>query len=262
MSLKALQHNWHIFGKLDPLWAILTLPNKQGGKWQLDEFFATGQQEIERVMQEAKDLNIAINHNRALDFGCGVGRLTQALANYFEEVHGVDIAPSMIEMAKQYNRCGEQCQYHLNAQADLKLFSDNFFDVIYSNITLQHMPTEYSIKYIEEFVRILTLDGVAVFQIPSEPTPKTNEILTNSVSDNSLRTWIKQLIPIKILDIYRQLRYGKDVSKRATMEMYGIHTEELVKLLESKGIAIIQIKPDPSAGKGWSSFQYWIQKKP
>ena len=39
MDLKELQKHWHQFGKQDPMWAILTWPDKKGNKWSVDEFF-------------------------------------------------------------------------------------------------------------------------------------------------------------------------------------------------------------------------------
>ena len=40
----------------------------------------------------------------ALDFGCGAGRLSRALAAHFEHVVGVDVSASMIETARALNR--------------------------------------------------------------------------------------------------------------------------------------------------------------
>ena len=105
MNIKRLRRHWDALGKSDPLWANLTNDDKRGGKWDADEFFLTGEQEIEEVMDFVGSLSVTFEHGRALDFGCGVGRLTQALAARFDEVWGVDIAPSMIEMAGRYNRC-------------------------------------------------------------------------------------------------------------------------------------------------------------
>ena len=42
-------------------------------------------------MNHIEEFGITISHKKALDFGCGVGRLTQELACNFEEVYGVDI---------------------------------------------------------------------------------------------------------------------------------------------------------------------------
>ena len=41
MELKELQKQWHLFGKRDPLWAIITWEDKKGNKWDPDEFFET-----------------------------------------------------------------------------------------------------------------------------------------------------------------------------------------------------------------------------
>src|ERR1700682_912533 len=61
--------------------------------------------------------NRSVLGDRHLDFGCGVGRLTQGPASYFASVRGVDIAPSMIELAKRHNRYPDVCHYDLNCEA-------------------------------------------------------------------------------------------------------------------------------------------------
>ena len=106
MDLNELQKNWDEFGKTDPLWAILTNPGRKGGKWTPEEFFASGRGEIAAIMNRAEALGFPVRREAALDFGCGVGRLTQALCAWFERCCGVDIAPSMIELARGYNTHG------------------------------------------------------------------------------------------------------------------------------------------------------------
>jgi SAM-dependent methyltransferase len=187
MEFNDLKKHWNHFGQTDPLWAILTEPSRKGGKWDAEEFFRTGRDEIDTMIRAvqavitdsslAAEVNFRIGprdsfqrdrrKSRALDFGCGVGRLTQALCGYFDECHGVDIARSMIQEATRLNRFGERCIYHLNERSDLELFSKQSFDFIYSNIVLQHMEPRFSRKYISEFVRLLAPGGILVFQIPS-----------------------------------------------------------------------------------------------
>jgi SAM-dependent methyltransferase len=166
MDLEELQQNWNEFGKRDPLWAILTDPGRRGGKWDFEEFFASGRAEISAAMRRAREIGFPARHEAALDFGCGVGRLSQALCSWFERCRGVDIAPSMIELARKHNRYGEKCEYFLNSRDDLEIFPDNSFDLVYSNIVLQHMQPRYSTAYIREFVRVVRPGGLVVFQIP------------------------------------------------------------------------------------------------
>ena len=108
----------------------------------------------------------------ALDFGCGYGRLTRALAERLGSAVGVDISEQMVAGATQLN-AGTTAEFVVNAGGDLAQFDDASFELIYSRIVLQHVPTRREIlAYVAEFVRVLRPGGVAVFQIPSRIAPK------------------------------------------------------------------------------------------
>lgn len=168
MDFDKLQKTWDALGDIDPFWAILSFADKAGNKWDVAEFFRTGEIEIDELMAYVDRIAPRLDRRRVLDFGCGAGRLSQALCRHFEECHGVDIAPSMISLANRFNGYAGRCHYHLNSATDLRLFDDNAFSFLYSNIVLQHMKTEYSMGYVAEFLRVLAPGGVAVFQIPEE----------------------------------------------------------------------------------------------
>ena len=167
-DLDHVRHTWTRLAEIDPLWAVLSDPGKEGGKWELAEFFERGEIEIEGVLAQLDGLGVAVALGTCLDFGCGVGRLTQALGRRFGEAHGLDIAEPMIEQARRYNEHGDRCRYHHSTDPDLRRFPDGTFDFVYSNIVLQHMPPAASLVYVREFVRVLRPGGVAVFQLPSE----------------------------------------------------------------------------------------------
>jgi SAM-dependent methyltransferase len=167
MSFETLKETWNQLGEVDPLWAILTRPDAEGGRWDLQQFLASGKDEIACALEEIRLLEFPLTFGKALDFGCGVGRLTQALGGYFEECHGVDISSSMIDLANKLNNEPARIIYHLNQREDLGLFPDNSFDFIYSRIVLQHMAPVYSKKYMAEFIRLLKPGGLAAFQVPA-----------------------------------------------------------------------------------------------
>ena len=165
-SIKAHRREWEELARLDPLFAILTEKKKQFGKWDREEFFETGRTEIDSLMRSCGFKSG--DNGRALDFGCGVGRLSVALRSYFGEVYGVDISEEMVGLAKQF---APSCTFVVNESHDLKVFRDDFFDFIYSNIVLQHQPTKEAARcYIREFVRLMKPGGMAVFQIPYKLT--------------------------------------------------------------------------------------------
>ncbi len=166
MRLDELAHNWDRFGREDPMWAVLTNSYRKGNRWDPDEFFETGRSTVSDWLDVLDRLDVAVNRGRALDFGCGLGRLTQALCEHFDRCDGVDIAPSMIEGAERWNRHGSRCTYHLNTGGDLADFADGAFDLVFCYLVLQHMEPDLAKGYISEFMRLLGPGGVVVFQVP------------------------------------------------------------------------------------------------
>ena len=165
--LRKLRRHWERFGRQDPFWAALTWKEKSDGRWSAEEFFRNGEVVVGNLLNRAAELGVEIPRERALDFGCGPGRLTQALAGRFESVDGVDIARSMIANARRFNRHGDRCRYHVNASADLRRFDDATFTFVCSLLVLQHMKPEFTRRYVREFMRVLAPGGVLVFQVPA-----------------------------------------------------------------------------------------------
>jgi SAM-dependent methyltransferase len=162
ITLDKLKNDWDNLAERDALWAILTDGKKVGRKWEIAEFMATGEVEISTVMNYLTRVGFPPNcEGLALDFGCGVGRLTQALARRFASCVGVDISQQMILQAEALNRF-DHCRYLANSDVRLP-FADSGFSFIYSNIVLQHVPQEMSEQYLREFVRTLAPGGLLVF---------------------------------------------------------------------------------------------------
>jgi SAM-dependent methyltransferase len=246
VEINKLQRNWDELGKADPFWAILFEPGKKAGGWQVDDFFATGERDVEEFMARADQLELALERGRALDFGCGAGRLTQALADHFKEVDGVDIAPSMVELANRYNRHGDRCHFHVNCSDDLSLFSDDSFDLVCSLIVLQHIDPQYVRNYLKEFLRVLRPGGAAVFSLPSHPA-------------NTVKGLMFAVLPPTILNTWRRLRYGY----RGIMELHGLRREQVMEILQTSGgrVCDVQQDPDVSLTRDWHSYRYWVVKE-
>ena len=174
MKLDELQKHWDTYAKIDPLWAVLTDSSKKDGKWDIKDFFQTGTAHIESIFLYLESIKVSVGRKKALDFGCGVGRLTQALCNCFDECVGIDIAPQMIELANQFNQHGDRCKYYVNNKSDLSLFQSDSFDFIFTWLVLQHIEPRYVKEYLKEFLRIISPGGVIIFQLPSERIDQKN----------------------------------------------------------------------------------------
>jgi len=238
-SLKELQKEWNTFGKVNPQWAIL---NKKGKKVSLTEFFKFGQEKISKVFDYLKSKDISINkEGKTLDFGCGIGRLTQALAPHFDRTYGIDISPSMIELANKYNKYPKKVEYILNDKDNLFIFKDDTFDFIYTNIVLQHIPKKYIFSYIKEFLRILKPNGILLFQLPSKRLM-------------SWQTLIEIIFPKFVVD------FAKKKINGAVMDMNTIRKEKIIDFLEKGHAKILDITKNKSAGKRFESFNYLVRK--
>jgi SAM-dependent methyltransferase len=163
-TLAALKGDWESLAKQDALHAILTDATRKGRGWDLDEFMATGQVEIGIVLRHLEELGrLPDFKGEALDFGCGVGRLTQPLAQRFASCVGVDISATMIQKAEALNRHAH-CRYLVSSGSHLP-FAAGRFSFIYCNIVLQHVPRRIATSYLREFVRVLAPNGVLVFGV-------------------------------------------------------------------------------------------------
>jgi len=236
MDIANLRGNWEQFAAEDPLWAILTDPSKRGGKWDPEEFFRTGEHEIASVLDRSGGLPSV--RLRALDFGCGVGRLAQAIARRFDHTVGVDISEKMVELAHKFNTAGDKCTYVQNDRPDLSVLGDQRFDFIYTNIVLQHMSSDLALGYVREFARLLTKGGLLVFQMPERLTLGT-----------SLRQWMRNVVGP---------RQGSGAAQGPVMEMHG--TPRHLVLANIPGCKLIRAERDGSAGREWISYQYWVTR--
>lgn len=276
MQLDSLKRNWEAFGRDDPLWAVLTSPERAGGRWDLDEFLATGVQEVGSVLDELEALGLTVERRRALDFGCGVGRLTQALADRFDRCDGVDIAASMIDGARRINRHGERVSYHVNATSDLALFPDDSFDFVLSLLVLQHIEPRYAKRYIAEFIRVLKPGGVAVFQVPtgnwsqSPSRPPAGAFMASLAlmvdwladrGSRALRPTV-DVHPASSGQPKRQDAPGPDADGRvpAVMEMHGIPAGDVRATVADAGGEVLHQLPDQRAGADTEGFRYIVRR--
>jgi SAM-dependent methyltransferase len=226
-----LRESWQSLGSDDPLWAILSDPRAKGRKWSVDEFLRTGQTEIDRVFGWLDQKGVkGLKLECALDFGCGAGRLTQALAKRFDRCVGVDVAASMLEAARKLAP-PHNCEFVLNDQTDLKLFPDKSFDFVYSSIVLQHIPHPFGVSYIAEFCRLLKPGGVLVFQIAvDKEVPFAHRLLElkqRIASRVALRTRLRRLL-------------GHSVPRpSARIEMHVVPSETVEQKLKEGGVTLL-----------------------
>lgn len=191
-ALENSRRVWEALARSDPYWAVCTDPRKRDGKWNVPELLATGVFEVETVLSFVRGSGLSIRcDGKALDFGCGVGRLTQALSRSFAECYGVDISSGMVSKAIALAKNSPNCRFLVNQAPDLSRFESNSFSFIYSSIVLQHIESHYVTKYLREFARVLEPGGILVFQIPDH---RRGEWIKRMREYLKLRTRLRRLL--------------------------------------------------------------------
>ncbi len=166
--LRVLQSVWEEQAQADPLWAVLSEPELSGRQWDLDRFLETGRRQIASSLERFAELGGTLrDRDLAVDFGCGVGRLTQALATEFDQVIGIDVSPTMVAVATRINQHGDRVRYLLNEAPNLAVVPDRSVSLAFTHITLQHMEPDLARRYLDELLRIVKPGGGLVFQLPS-----------------------------------------------------------------------------------------------
>ncbi|MHC1561854.1 class I SAM-dependent methyltransferase [Actinomycetospora sp. C-140] len=231
-GIDEVSRTWTRLGREDPMWAVLTDREKSGGGWSPADFLATGAAEIATLMARLAELGVDPARGRAVDFGCGAGRLSHGLAGAgFAEVVGLDISPTMLEKAREIVG-SPACDFRLATGPDLAVVEPGSADLVYTCRVLQHMPSALAHDYVRAFYRIARPGGVVVFQIPTAPA----------------RTAAGLALSALPAPVARRLRRG--------MEMHGTSEADVRALVASCGAEVVAADDDASAGPRWSSRLY------
>lgn len=132
-----------------------------------EEFFATAKEVVSGLEWELRRLPpYRARARRALEIGCGPGRLMRPMARHFGEVHGVDVSDEMIAKARRNLAGIPHAHPHHTSGSDLAAFASESFDLVYSYAVFQHIPSrDVVMRYLTDAVRVLKPGGIIRAQI-------------------------------------------------------------------------------------------------
>jgi len=145
---------WEKWGAQDPYFGVMSLDRfkSESIDEHRAEFFASGEERIASFLGKCEFHFGTLRKSKALDYGCGVGRLTLPLSRRFDHVTGRDISESMLAEARK-NASEMKCEnvtFELpNDQSPNDL--DNF-DFVNCYIVLQHIPTKHGVPILLELI--------------------------------------------------------------------------------------------------------------
>jgi cyclopropane fatty-acyl-phospholipid synthase-like methyltransferase len=180
---------WERFGSEDPYFGVLTAPRYHRGR--LDEaarerFFATGRTQIASLTDALEaQAGSALQSRHALDFGCGVGRLSLPLASHCQHVYGVDVSASMLREAERNAEQMDVNNVEWVQAARVDELSGRY-DLLLSIIVFQHIPVREGEQIFAKLLQGLRPGGVGAVQFSLRPGHPSATVLR----------WARKSVPL------------------------------------------------------------------
>ena len=234
------------FGAEEPFYAVLSHEQYKRRRLDVDAFYANGRQQIDELICDIERRGIQLGRHRALDFGCGVGRLSIALASHFQHVVGVDVSSSMVETARQHCR-RHNCEFVVNKRVNLADFPTGSFDLVFSDITIKHIPAPASENYVRDFIRLLKPNGLAIFLIPDGPQYKRD-----SIGERWERFCREQVRP-----------FAKRVRGKHAVQIHYLARQRVEGLITMAGGTLLatEVHPDwTTCSRPYKPLYYWAKR--
>ena len=228
---------WERFGRENPYFGVLSEERylrENVDEEALEAFFATGREHVAAVIAMAEEhVGAPLRLARALDFGCGVGRLLLALAERADEAIGVDVSPAMLAEVRRACAARRIDNVVLVQTDDLASLAPGL-DLVMSFIVFQHIPSATGYELLGRLADLLAPGGVAVLQFTLTPASRLAYPFYGV-----LRT----VPPAR--------RLWNRVRRRAPdfpfMEMNVYRLERLLAILQARGIGAVSVRFAPAA---------------
>lgn len=217
---------WEYYGRTDPYYGVLTADEFRTANLTADAkraFFASGERYIDTLLATVRQgLQPNFRPERALDFGCGVGRLVVPLATRSASVVGVDISPSMLVEARKNVVERGLTNVELLQSDDTLSRVTGTFDFVHSLITFQHIPPKRGVRIFERLVKALRPDGIGALHVTcgfATPVPLHRRLLMDAQER------------IALVNALYNLLKRQPINKPA-MQMNRYSVDELLRLLQ------------------------------
>jgi 2-polyprenyl-3-methyl-5-hydroxy-6-metoxy-1,4-benzoquinol methylase len=172
---------WGKFGKRDAYYGVYAQEKYRHANLTPEgkkEFFESGADHIGEVLENiARHLDPTFKITKALDFGCGVGRLTIPLADSATSVTGADVSESMLREARH------NCDLRSIDNVVFVKSDDNLselsgtYDLIHSYLVFQHIPVARGEQLFKKLLARLEAGGVCVAHFTYASTRRTKRLM-------------------------------------------------------------------------------------
>lgn len=136
-----------------------------------EELQAEGREDTERLLLNDLTYLMPGSDPRALrvfEIGCGIGRMTEALAETFGEVYATDISGEMLRLARERLQKRPNVRLFETSGLDFADLPDDHFDIVFSAYVFQHVPDlAVTRSLLSDAYRVLKPGGILKFNVNS-----------------------------------------------------------------------------------------------
>ncbi len=223
LNLRDTDEDWREIGATEPFWGVLTAPQFRRENLNpaaLAEFYASGAGHMRDLAATYAGLTGEPFHaHAALDFGCGTGRLSEAMTAYADEVTAYDISPGMLEAARTHS-------------AGKVVYTDELpggpFNWINSYIVFQHIPPARGYELLAMLLARLAPRGYASLHFNIYRAPEHRPVLPSATPLSPVRRLIRRLRGIMVPNV--------PGPPAGTVMMYDYDLTQLCEMFNKAGI--------------------------
>lgn len=220
--LERIAAYWGAIGVEAPHWSVLTQSRYLPGEIERHkgEFYASGQGDARLICSLLAQHGIpAGGVARVVEFGCGVGRVTLALARLFPEVTGCDVSDAHLGIARAEAEARQLGNIAWHRSTIAAPMPDTPCDLWFSRIVLQHNPPPIMAWLLRRAFRSLAPGGVAIFQVPTHARGYRFTVAADLAARQGL-----------------------------TMEMHALPQRAVFSLAAEAGLELLEVRDDPVVG--------------
>lgn len=212
-GVEAIASFWNRAAESDPYWYVSSY-GPYGSSRNLEEFWASGRSiwsDLKRVTGYEP-----ARHDTVVEIGCGVGRLTRAIAPQVGGVIAFDVSEKMLAIAEQAGI--PNVKFRVAEGFSLSGVPDNTIDFSVGYCVFQHLPSHEALgSYLAEMARVTRRGGMVAFTL-------------------SQRDWKTHLLPILRARAYLRERFFQNGKPR------GLYRKEWVGIRPSDSV-VFRLSP-------------------
>lgn len=238
---------WESVGTSEAYYAVATFDRYRAGNLDAglrEEFFESGRSHIDEMWPVFEELHGGdFRPARAVDYGCGVGRVLIPLAGRSETAVGIDISETMLAECRRNLETAGADNFELIEASEFLDSEPSEFDLVHSYIVIQHVNPEIGYGIVRRLVNALNPGGIGMIHVT---------LRSGSQGAQRLREKFYRSFPSVYGAINKVL--GRD---RVVLPMYEYDRNKVLEIIRANGCEVAR---EIGTDHGYQGAMFFFKK--